>query len=146
MRSSFIQRLRLFTLTGAMAGALLAVSPAFADVVVVVSAKSPVGPLTGDQISEVFLGKTSTVGSVNVVPVDLAEGNATRDEFYQKFVGKSAPQLKAYWSKLIFSGKGQPPKELPDNAAVKKAVNDNPNTVGYIEKSAVDASVKVVSP
>ena len=42
------------------------------------------------------------------------------------------------------NGKGQPPLELPDASAVKKAVAANLNVVGYIDKSAVDASVKVV--
>jgi hypothetical protein len=46
---------------------------------------------------------------------------------------------------LVFSGKGQAPKELADNAAVKKAVATDPKAVGYIDKSAVDGSVKVVS-
>jgi hypothetical protein len=35
---------------------------------------------------------------------------------------------------------------LLDSAAVKKAVAANPKAVGYIEKSAVDASVKVILP
>jgi ABC-type phosphate transport system substrate-binding protein len=36
------------------------------------------------------------------------------------------------------------PKEAGDSAAVKKAVAADPKAIGYIEKSAVDASVKVV--
>jgi hypothetical protein len=45
----------------------------------------------------------------------------------------------------VFSGKVQPPKEAADAAAVKKAVAADPKAVGYIEKSAVDGTVKVVS-
>ena len=52
--------------------------------------------------------------------------------------------MKATWARLTFSGKGVPPKELPNSADVKKFVAGNPNAIGYIEKSAVDASVKVV--
>ena len=57
-----------------------------------------------------------------------------------------AAQVKAIWSKILFTGRGVPPKQLLDSAAVKKAVAANPKAVGYIEKSAVDASVKVVMP
>ncbi|MGL5985396.1 MAG: phosphate ABC transporter substrate-binding protein [Burkholderiales bacterium] len=118
---------------------------AFADVVVVVSAKSPVGNLTAEQVSQLFLGKTSTFpGGAQAMPIDQAEGQPPRDEFYTKITGKSAAQVKAYWSKIIFTGKGQPPRELPNTAEVKKMVSANPNTIGYIEKSAVDSSVKVV--
>ena len=67
-----------------------------------------------------------------------------RDDFYNKVTGKSAAQMKAYWSKIIFTGKGQPPKEVADNAAVKKLVADSPSAIGYIDKSALDSSVKAV--
>ncbi len=58
--------------------------------------------------------------------------------------GASAAQAKAYWSKLAFTGKGTPPPEAGNSAAVKKAVAGAPGGIGYIEKSAADATVKVV--
>jgi ABC-type phosphate transport system substrate-binding protein len=122
----------------------LATFSAYADVVVVVGAKSAVGSLTSDQASQIFLGKAATFpGGAQAVPIDQADG-AAHDEFYSKVSGKDSAQVKAYWSKIIFTGKGQPPKEVPGNADVKKLVADNPNMIGYIDKSAVDGSVKVV--
>ncbi len=131
-------------LSAAVATFLMAPA-AWAEVAVVVSAKSPVGNMTQEQVSQLFLGKTSTFpGGAQALPIDQAEGQAARDEFYTKATGKSAAQVKAYWSKIIFTGKGQPPKEVPNTAEVKRLVSGNPNTIGYIEKSAVDSSVKVV--
>ena len=77
-------------------------------------------------------------------PVDLPESAPLRDQFYSKVACRTAMQVKATWSKLVFSGKGIPPKELGTAADVKRFVAANPNAIGYIEKSAVDASVKVV--
>lgn len=122
----------------------IAAFAAQAEVVVVVSAKSAVGPLTADQASQIFLGKAASFpGGGQAVPIDQADG-ASRSEFYTKVTGKDSAQVKAYWSKIIFTGKGQPPKEVPGDADVKKLVADNPNMVGYISKGAVDGSVKVV--
>jgi hypothetical protein len=45
---------------------------------------------------------------------------------------------------MLFTGRGQPPREAPDNAAVRKLVADNPSLIGYIDRSALDASVKPV--
>ena len=130
---------------GAALFSTMLVPSAWADIAVVVSAKSPVGNLTQEQVSQIFLGKTSAFpGGQPALPIDQAEGQASRDEFYSKVTGKSAAQLKAYWSKLIFTGKGQPPKEVANTAEVKKLVANNPNTIAYIEKGAVDSSVKVV--
>lgn len=116
-----------------------------AEVVVIVSAKNPTTALSADQASDIFLSNNANFpGGGQAVPVDQAEGSPLRDEFYSKTSGKSPAQVKAFWSKVIFTGKGRPPKEAGDSAAVKKLVADNPNIVGYIDKSAVDASVKVV--
>ena len=65
-------------------------------------------------------------------------------EFYKKVTDKDASQAKALWSKLVFTGKASMPKEVPNSAAVKNAVAANPKAIGYMEKSAVDGSVKVV--
>jgi len=67
-----------------------------------------------------------------------------RAQFYTQVAGKDEAQVKAIWSKLVFTGKATPPKELASSADVVKAVAADPNAIGYIEKAAVDGSVKVV--
>ncbi len=118
---------------------------ASADVVVVVSTKSAVTRLTAEQITRIFLGKTDAFpNGGNAIPVDQAEGTTIRDEFYSKVTNKSSSQVTAYWARIIFTGDGQPPKSLQGNVTVKRAIADNPHAIGYIDKSAVDSSVRVV--
>lgn len=130
-----------------IAGLALALSAgdAVAAVVAVVSARSPVSTLSKNQIVGFFTGKASRFpdGS-QVVPIDQAEGSAARDEFYLKFSGKSAAQLKANWSKIIFTGRGRPPQEVSNSIEVKKRIVEDTNTIGYIDQSLVDGSVKVL--
>jgi hypothetical protein len=45
---------------------------------------------------------------------------------------------------MLFTGRGEPPLESGDNAAVKRMVAANPGLIGYIDRSAMDASVKVL--
>lgn len=112
--------------------------------VVVIAGKS-VGDMSKDQVSDIFLGKSTTIpGGGTAVPVDQPESSPLRDEFYSKVTGKSASQAKSLWSKLAFTGKGTPPKEMGSSAEVKKTVAGTPGAIGYIEKAAVDDSVKVV--
>ena len=114
--------------------------PVMAEVVVVVNPKNAATRMTSEQIAQFFLGK-----STMFTPVDQTENSAIRAEFYKKVLDKEPSQVKAIWSKLIFTGKGTPPREMSSNAEVKKAIAADPNGIGYIEKSAVDASVKVVA-
>ena len=96
--------------------------------------------LSKDQAADVFLGKNAAL-----TPVDHPEAAPIRADFYKRATGRDLAQVKSVWSRLVFSGKAQPPKELPDAAAVKKAVAADPKVVGYIEKSAVDGTVKVLA-
>ena len=129
-------------------GLLLAAAaavPARAELVVIVSAKSPVGALRPDQVADIFLGQIGNFpDGAEAVALDQSIGSPLRDTFYAKVASKSPALVKAYWTKMIFTGRGQPPKELPNNAAVRKQVADNPNLIGYIERSAMDPSVKAV--
>lgn len=116
------------------------------DVVAVVSVRSPLVSLSKAQIENIFMGKTTLLPNGDqVFPVDQAEGTAARDEFYARISGKSAAQMKAYWSKLIFTGRGTPPRVVSNGSAVKKLLAENPNAIGYMEQSMVDASVRVLA-
>ena len=136
-----------FSLMHAVAGLtlVLAAGAGAAEVLVVVSAKSAATALSAEQAADIFLGNASTFpGGGAAVPVDQAGGSALRDEFYTKVSGKTSAQLKAHWSKLIFTGKARPPKEIGDSVAVRKQIADNPNMIGYIDSGSNDSSVKVV--
>jgi len=116
-----------------------------ADVVAVVSAKSPIAALDKSQVADIFLGKASRFpNGLQAVPIDQAEGSAVRDEFYGKVVGKTAAQIKAYWSKIIFTGRGQPPTSVSNSIEMKKRISDNPAAIGYIDRSLVDDSLRIV--
>ena len=136
----FRQYLILALLLGVSASA-----SASAEVVVIVSARSAVTRVTADQAARIFLGKANIFpGGGGAVPLDQLEGSSIRDEFYTKVAKKGSSQLAAYWARIIFTGDGHPPEVHEGNGAMKKAVANNPNAIGYIDKSAVDSSVRVI--
>jgi len=91
------------------------------------------------KFEKVYLGRNNSLN-----PIDLPESNPLREAFYKKATDRVPAQVKAVWSRLTFTGQGQPPKELSDAAAIKKAVAADPKAVGYIDRADLDASVKVV--
>jgi ABC-type phosphate transport system substrate-binding protein len=133
----------LFTVLLLAAGACLG---ARADEVVpVVSAKGPVPALSQAQIADIFLGKTTRYPDGSpAMPIDQNEDSPAREKFYAQFTGKSPAQVKAHWSKIIFTGRGQPPRQLAGGAEVRRAVAETPGAIGYIDSKLVDSSVRVV--
>ena len=118
---------------------------AMADVVAVVSARSSVTTLSRNQLLDIFLGRANRYpDGTPALPLDQAEGSTLRDEFYTKVAGQSSAQIKAYWSKIIFTGRGQPPPTVANDMEVKKRIRDNPAALGYIDRAMVDDSVRVV--
>jgi ABC-type phosphate transport system substrate-binding protein len=116
-----------------------------ADMVVVVSSTSTITTLSHAQVTDIFLGKVNRFpNGALAVPIDQAEGSAARDEFYATFTSKSPAQIKALWAKIIFTGRGQPPKAVANSIEVRKLLAANPSSIGYIERSALDISVKVL--
>ena len=127
------------------ASLLVMAQAASAQIAVIVNPKSPLASMTPDQVSAIFMGKSAQLPSgATAQPADLPESNAIREQFYSKAAGKTSAQVKATWARLTFSGKATPPRELSSAADVKKHVAGNVDAIGYIEQSAVDASVKVV--
>jgi len=124
---------------------LLSLGAAQAQVAVIVNPKSATASMTADQVASIFLGKSNTLPSgAAAAAVDQPESAAVREQFYTKVTGKQAAQVKAAWSRLVFSGKATPPKELASSAEVKKFVAGNADAIGYIEKAALDGTVKAV--
>lgn len=123
----------------------LSASLTWAEVAVIVHPSASFDSLTEDDVSRLFLGKSKSFpGGAQAVPVNQNEGAAARDKFNEAVCKKNSSQYKAYWSQLVFTGKGTPPKDAGDDAAVKALIAGNPNMIGYIDASAVDATVKVV--
>lgn len=130
---------RIHTLYRSLAVVALATCAqlAHADIVVVMGPNA--APLTKDQVANIYLGRT-----FDLKPIDAPEGSPLRDKFYKEATDRDAAQVKSTWSRIVFTGKGQAPIMLPTAAEVKKAVATDPKAIGYIEKSAVDSTVKVV--
>ncbi len=128
----------------AVSAACLLSTQAWADIAVIVHPSNGAS-LDAKTIEKLFLSKAKSFpGGGEAVPINQAEGAGPRLEFDEKVLGKSASQLTAYWSKLVFTGKGTPPKDVGSDAEVVSLIGANPNMIGYVDAGAVDGSVKVV--
>ena len=129
----------------AMCTLCIAASSASAELVVIVSSRNPNPVLNSEQVSAIFLGQTGRFpDGAAAVAIDQGLGAAQRDLFYRQLTGKTPALLKAHWSKMVFTGRGQPPAEAADSAAVRRRVADHPDMLGYIDRAALDPSVRAV--
>lgn len=126
--------------TGLTFGLLLSFlsGAALAEVVVVVSAQNSLDSLSRSQLADIYLGRSvSLPNGETLTPIDQSERSSIHGQFYQQYLGRSAAQIKSHWSRLIFTGRGQPPRNVSDSQAVVDIVSDNRSAIGYIDSSLV---------
>ncbi|MBU2916743.1 phosphate ABC transporter substrate-binding protein [Psychrosphaera sp. F3M07] len=124
---------------------LLFSASSFSGISVIVHPSNPVS-LGESEIAKIFLGKMKSFpGAGHAIPVNQTEGSTARTEFETAVLKKSGTQIKAYWSKLVFTGKGTPPKDVGNDANVIALVKANPNFIGYVDDSSVSDDVKVIT-
>ncbi|HEX8604642.1 MAG TPA: phosphate ABC transporter substrate-binding protein [Pseudoduganella sp.] len=130
--------------TLALVAALAAGSAQAADLVVIVSARAPVTALRADQVADIFLSEANRFpdGS-EAIAIDQQIGTVLRNEFYDRVAHRSPALMKAYWTKMVFTGRGQPPREAA-GSAVRKLVAENPGMIGYIDRADLDPTVRAV--
>jgi ABC-type phosphate transport system substrate-binding protein len=129
------------------AGLVLAtfVSVANAGLAIIAHPSNPTTGITSDEAARVYTGKIRTLSSgAQVMPVDQAQGSPARAKFYRSVVKMNDRESKSYWSRLLFTGKGQPPKEIEGDEAVRDYVSKNPDAIGYVDGKFLDQSVKVL--
>ena len=117
---------------------------ALAEVAVIVNPGNA-NALDAETIKKIYLGKAKSFDNGNKVNPATQNGTAIADEFNSKVVGKSSSQLNAYWSKLVFTGKGTPPEKFDSDQAVIDFVASNGDSIGYIDSSKATDKVKVVA-
>ena len=117
-----------------------------AEPVVVVSASSELTMLTQDEVRQLFNGLTRRASGVALKPLDLPAKSAERTGFYQRVMGKSAEQMKSYWARMIFTGRGMPPREVSSDLEMVMLVGSNRNFSGYVGETKGATQCNVVVP
>ena len=123
---------------------LLVASAALSEPVVIIHPNNA-SALDTKVIVKIFLGKEKKFSDGSeTIPVNQNPGSQTRQDFDKNILGRSTTQVVANWSKLVFTGKGIPPKELESDAEVINLVSTNPSVIGYVDRTSVTDAVKIV--
>lgn len=102
------------------------------------------GGVSAEEATRIFLGKSKTFASgAEAIPV-LVKSGGSREQLLGRILDKSESQLRAMWARQIFTGQGNPPREVSSDEEVRKLVASNPALIGVVDAAAADGSVRVV--
>lgn len=115
--------------------------------VLVANRSVPVDSLERSEVAAIFLSQNAHWDDGSAVkPVTLRTSDV-REEFAQVVHGKDDLALRKHWQRQIFTGRGTPPPERPNDEAILDYVARNPGAIGYVSSGAkIDTSaVKIVA-
>jgi ABC-type phosphate transport system substrate-binding protein len=100
--------------------------------------------LTKQEIRKIYLGKQKRWSDgENIRLVTYKDGDLA-DSFMKNYLGKKHSQFLIYWKQLMFTGRGMMPKTVSSEEDMIQFIKDNPGTIGYISKSAIQG-VSIIS-
>jgi ABC-type phosphate transport system substrate-binding protein len=152
-RRTFLLSLALFggALLAAEAPGVAAAAEKERALVIVVNKENRVNRLSHADLRDIFLGKRRFWAEGGAIaPVDFAEKGASEETTaYARFgldvLHKDLGSLKNYWIRMMFSGKGQPPKRLEKASAVIDYVAEREGAIAYIYADQVTDRVKTIN-
>ena len=117
-----------------------------AELCVIVHPENEISHLSQKQVIDYYMGRLQFFpNGQKVIPLDQSMDSPKREQFYLKLVGKSIPQINAYWARLLFTGRATPPASLQSREEIINTVLNNKSAIGYIDSAAVPESVKIVA-
>lgn len=116
-----------------------------AEIAVIVRPSVAATKVDTQTIADIFLGKTNNLpDGTRLTAVDQDDKSAIYVKFADKLLKKTPAQLNAFWSRLVFTGKGAPPQQLASDGDVIDLVAQTAGSIGYVKASAVTDKVKVL--
>lgn len=137
---------RLFIMLSALnLGAYATHSAAASDFVVIANLQSGIDKMSKDEVINVYMGRNRKLASgINALPLDLENPIAEKANFYSVMVNKELSEISSYWARLMFSGQGSPPKQVPSQEEAINIVSSRQGAIAYVDRKKIDKRVKVV--
>lgn len=116
--------------------------------VLVIHADNPTTSLPRARVAKMFRHQIKSWQGLElpVVPVDQLESSEVRAAFTQGVHGKKVTSIEEFWIRMIFSGRGTPPKKLASDADVLAFVRSDRGAIGYVSSDTeLGPEVKVLT-
>jgi len=105
----------------------------------------PVDSISSGLLQRIYLGKaTRWDGGLRIRPVMLHD-HEVHEAFVNELLERSEESFSIYWKRMVFTGKGRPPRAFPSDEAMSEFLRETPGAIGFISVSADTTGLKIVT-
>ncbi len=120
-------------------------SAAYADLAIIGHPGTNAGELDIQSAKKIFLGDRKSFPSGNhATPMNHVVGSPDRKEFFSIVMNMPEFSYTRHWKRKMSKGIGHLPAELNSHEEVLHSIANTPGSIGYIDASKVDGTVKVL--
>ena len=116
------------------------------DALAIFTANQNLPTMTSGKAKMLFKGKVKRLGGEKFILVDWPNGTDNKVNFYYHLLGQTEAKVNSYRAKLIFSGKGFPPKVIDKNnfSSLKESMQEHKNAISYAPLSDISDEFKIL--
>ncbi len=115
------------------------------NVVIICNKNVSESSLSKTDVKQIFLGQKSQWSDGSSISIMTLKKGDTHKQFCKTFTRKSTSQFRAYWKKMVFTGKGQNPPTVATEKELIEFVIKTEGAVGYLSTQNVSDLVKTLS-
>jgi ABC-type phosphate transport system substrate-binding protein len=113
--------------------------------VVIVHPSNPEESLSRAELERFFMKRVTTwQDGTPIEPVDLAATSSVREAWSEEILGKRVSEVQSHWNRMIFSGRGLPPRIEESESDAASYVRAHRGAVAYVSPGASLRDVKVL--
>ncbi|MCP4111003.1 MAG: hypothetical protein GY749_36680 [Desulfobacteraceae bacterium] len=101
--------------------------------------------ITRDDLKKIFLGKKVKWNSNQSIKIAVLKEGGIHENFLRTYIQKTSSQFRYYWKKLLFTGKGIPPKSFTSEDEIINYVSSTVGAIGYASSGIQKDGIKVIT-
>jgi ABC-type phosphate transport system substrate-binding protein len=107
----------------------------------------PENTLTRNDIQEIFLGKRVQWSDHSKIYAATVKDEVHK-MFLKEYLNRTETKWRAYWKRMVFTGRGVPPRSLATEAELIAYIAETKGAVGYISHEGIqgspEAAIKII--
>jgi ABC-type phosphate transport system substrate-binding protein len=95
-------------------------------------------------LQRIYTGKVVEIDGNPVIPINAPPNQSIRQRFLSEYLQQDEEKFVAYWTVRRYVGKGTPPREIGDTAALIAYVQKTPGAIAYVDANEVTSAMTVL--
>ena len=113
---------------------------------VIVNASVPERPYTVNDLRAIFAMQRQTWSTGEKIHVFVfADNDPVHREFTKTQLNMFPHQFRRIWDRLLFSGTGQPPRQVSSPDEMIEKISATPNSIGYVRSAPKNDNIRIMT-